>query len=134
MSKEEKGSMTLLIKQFVLDLLFDDGVVHIVVEPPVVLSDSDFDTWSVGVTNGIAAYIAISQSDRNFKKSETVLKDHMPAFKFIEPSEPVLIIHKHTFKFIEPSETNLILYFYCTECQDLGQIPRAQLRDELLGH
>jgi hypothetical protein len=100
-------------KYFVLDLLFDDGVVHIEVEPPHEFSEPDFDKWSLGVTNGIAAYIRVTQEDHNFKKS---------------PPK-----HKHRFKFIEPSDSNLILYFYCTRCQDQGQVTRAKLREELLG-
>ena len=95
-----------------VDLLFDDGVVHLVVEPPDDLIDSEFDLWSIGVSAGINRYLAVTQKDHNYKKAP--------------------IKHKHSFKFIEPSELNDILWFACIKCDSLGQINRVVFTKELL--
>ena len=101
-------------KIFTIDLLFDDGVVHIEVNVPDNLSDNDFDLWSAGVSSGVAGYIAVTQTDHNFKKPQIAKR------------------HKHSFKFIEPSEDDTILNFYCEDCNDMGRVNRQAFNKELL--
>lgn len=103
-------------KVFTIDLLFDDGVVHIEVNVPDNLSDAGFDLWSSGVTSGIAGYIGVTHSDHNFKK----------------PQVRVDKKHKHRFKFVEPSEDNKLLYFYCEDCNDMCDVKRERFNKELL--
>lgn len=95
----------MLEKKYVINLLFDDGILPVTVSPPENLREEEFAVWAVGVDSGIAGYLGATQTDRNFKKQKEK--------------------HKHSFKFVEPSEDNEFLYFYCMKCDDICTVKRS---------
>lgn len=105
-------------KQFVVNLLFDDGVITVTVDPPEILAENDFEAWCLGVDNGISAYLTHTQEDRNFKRVKPLRKEPLK--------------HKHNFKFVEPSQDNILLWFACTTCSELGFASREALSNTLL--
>lgn len=108
-------------KIFYIDLLFNDGLVHVEVKTPIEAdTDHNFNLWANGVHAGIAAYLRETQTDFNFNKPDVKVKE---------------VEHKHRFLFNEVSEDNESLWFYCTKtrCQNLIKVSRVELYKQLLG-
>lgn len=97
-------------KHFVVNLLFDDGILTVSVAPDIPLSEDDFDVWSNGVEKGIAAYIALTKKSNNLHE---------------KPSD-----HEHNYKYVEPSEDGKQHWFYCVVCEELMSMPDDEFKSK----